>query len=283
MKVIGNKGQYILKNNNSKIIESLLSPDEISPYITLNPNSNVPVVLVCDHAGNRFPRSLGTMGLDYLDRISHIAIDIGAGNTTESLAKKLNATAVLCQYSRLIVDCNRKLTDNTAFIENSDGIDIPGNQNLKNNTKKVRASEIYWPYHDAIDTQISRLKDQGISPIIISIHSFTPTLEGHEREWEIVVLWDKDHITANFFLANLKDAGFLVGDNKPYSGKHPEDFTIDYHAEAVGLPHVGLEIRQDIINHDEGVEHISNILQEIVKSLTATTKPSNIQTNKSLR
>ena len=282
MKAIDKK-QHILKTNSSEIRKTLLSLDDVSPYITLNPNSITPVLLVCDHASNRFPKSLGTMGLDYLDRLSHITVDIGSRATTESLARQLNTTAILCQYSRLIVDCNRNISDNSAYLDKSDGVDIPGNQNLNDNEKEIRESEIYWPYHNAIDTQISRLKKQKVSPIIISIHSFTPVFNGNKREWEVGVLWDKDPTTARIFINKLTEAGFLVGDNKPYSGKDPEDFTLDYHAEIIGLPHVGIEIRQDLINNDDGVMRISNTLQKVISSLVLTNKSNNIQIKKPLR
>ena len=282
MKAIDKK-QHILKTNSSEIRKTLLSLDDVSPYITLNPNSITPVLLVCDHASNRFPKSLGTMGLDYLDRVSHITVDIGSRATTESLARQLNTTAILCQYSRLIVDCNRNISDNSAYLDKSDGVDIPGNQNLNDNEKEIREYEVYWPYHNAIDTQISRLKRQKVSPIIISIHSFTPVFNGNKREWEVGVLWDKDPTTARIFINKLTEAGFLVGDNKPYSGKDPEDFTLDYHAETIGLPHVGIEIRQDLINNDDGVMRISNTLQKVISSLVLTNKSNNIQIKKPLR
>mgnify|MGYP001595014056 CR=1 FL=1 len=273
----------ILKIENKELTETLLAPDETDPFVILNADSIVPVLLVCDHASNRFPRSLGTMGLDYLNRVSHIALDIGANAVAETLADNLGATAVLCQYSRLIVDCNRELIDDSAFLECSAGVDVPGNNNLQESEKEIRASEIYWPYHNAIKDQIVRLKRLGIDPVVISIHSFTPVINGNDREWEIGVLWDKDPVTAEIFLTRLAKAGYLVGDNEPYSGKDPEDFTIDYHAESIGLPHVGIEISQNLINHDDGVKRVSNILKEIINAYTIPSKPNNIDTQRSLR
>jgi len=241
------------------------------------------VLLVCDHASHRFPRSLGMMGLDYLNRHSHVVHDIGAGALSETLANNLGATAVLCQYSRLIVDCNRELVDHNAFIEYSDDVDIPANHNLRNHEKEKRISEIYWPYHNAIEGQIGRLKDQGINPVFISIHSFSPIMNGEAREWEMGVLWDRDPTTAKIFLSDLGEAGYLVGDNKPYSGKDFEDFTIDYHAEPIGLPHVGIEIRQDLIHHDDGIKRISGILQKIINLVTMQNRPIDIGTRKSFK
>ena len=181
-----------MKIENKELTETLLAPDEPAPFKILNEDAILPVLLVCDHASNRFPRSLGTMGLNYLNRVSHIALDIGGGAVAETLANNLGATAVLCQYSRLIVDCNRELIDKSAFLDCSDGVEIPGNHDLQESKKEKRASEIYWPYHNTIKNQIVRLKKHGINPIVISIHSFTPVINGNDREWEIGVLWDKD-------------------------------------------------------------------------------------------
>jgi predicted N-formylglutamate amidohydrolase len=272
-----------LKIENKELTETLLTPDEPAPFEILNADALLPVLLVCDHASNRFPRSLGTMGLDYLNRVSHIALDIGAGAVAKALAENLGATSVLCQYSRLIVDCNRALIDESTFLEHSDGVDVPGNHNLQISEKERRASEIYWPYHNAIKGQIVRLKKNEIEPIVISIHSFTPVINGNDREWEVGVLWDKDPATAEIFLTRLAKAGYLVGDNKPYSGKDPEDFTIDFHAESTGLPHVGIEISQNLISHDDGVERVSDILKKIISTYTITSKPKNIETQRSLR
>ncbi len=272
-----------MKIENKELTETLLAPDEPAPFVILNEDAILPVLLVCDHASNRFPRSLGTMGLDYLDRVSHVAFDIGANAVAESLAENLGVTVVLSQYSRLIVDCNRELIDDSVFLEHSDGVDVPGNHNLQINEREKRASEIYWPYHNAINDQIIRLKKHGIDPVVISIHSFTPVINGEDRKWEIGVLWDKDPVTAKIFLTRLVEAGYLVGDNKPYSGKDPEDFTIDYHAESAGLPHVGIEISQDLIDHDDGVESVSDTLKKIISLATIEHRPKNSETKESLR
>jgi predicted N-formylglutamate amidohydrolase len=70
-------------------------------------------------------------------------------------------------------------------------------------------------------------------------------------------------------MKELGEAGFLVGDNEPYSGKAPQDFTIDYHAEANDLPHVGIEIRQDLIDDEAGVAEIGKIFMGIIRTIPA--------------
>ena len=245
----------------------LLTKDEPSPYFVVNPLAETPILLVCDHASCRFPVALGDLGLDPFACRCHLAIDIGAGSLTERLAGSLGATAVLAQYSRLAVDCNRELMDPSAFLEYGDGILVPGNRHLPQAEKDRRADAIYWPYHRAIDEQIKRLKAGGPPPAFISVHSFTPVLDGVARPWQVGILWDKDARLSDIFIEEFRAAGFVTGDNEPYSGKAPQDFTIDHHAEAINLPHVGIEIRQDMIDNDAGVDRIAAIMRRIIESI----------------
>ncbi len=262
--------------DNQSHTASLLAVDEPAPFVVRNPDSTKPILLVCDHASRKFPRELGTMGLDPFARRCHLAVDIGAGALTEALAESLGVTAVLCEYSRLIVDCNRQLMDPGAFLEFGDGVVIPGNRNLHQEDKDLRANAIYWPYHAAIDNEIQRFAELGVEPVFVSIHSFAPVMNGDSRTWEMGVLWDKDRLTAELFINGLREAGYLVGDNEPYSGKAPQDFTIDQHAETIGLPHVGIEIRQDLILRADGVQRIAEVMHSIVDAVPAQINPTDI-------
>ncbi len=207
------------------------------------------------------------MGLDPFARRCHLAIDIGAGPLTEKLGASLGVTAVLAQYSRLVVDCNRDLMDPSAFLVYGDGILVPGNTNLSRSDKVRRAESLYWPYHRAVDEQVQRLRNAGAPPAFIAVHSFTPVMNGESRPWQMGVLWDKDTRLRDIFLEGFSAAGYLVGDNEPYSGKAPQDFTIDHHAEDIGLPHIGIEIRQDLIADDAGVERVAEVMHEIIASI----------------
>ena len=252
---------------NNEPATPLLTSSEPSPFYVVNPLSEAPVILVCDHASCRFPKALGDMGLDPFARRCHLAIDIGAGKLTEQVAKSLGVTAVIAQYSRLAIDCNRQLMDPGAFLEYGDGILVPGNRNLRQAEKDARAEAIYWPYHNAIDDQATRLRAIGPKPIFISIHSFTPVLNGIAREIEMGVLWDKDERVADIFLEGFPAGGYVTGDNEPYSGKAPQDFTIDHHAEEIDLPHVGIEVRQDLIDDIAGVDEVAPVMHKIIESI----------------
>lgn len=256
------KGEQIIT-----VAPPLLAADEPAPYVVINEDSDRPLLLVCDHASRDIPRALGDMGLDPLARRCHLALDIGAGPLARALAASLGATAVLANYSRLVVDCNRHLLDSGAFLEFGDGIPIPGNRGLSDADKAARADALYWPYHRALDAEIVRLRRNGRLPAVIAIHSFTPVLDGLSRPWQMGVLWDADRRIADVLLRELRAEGFMVGDNEPYSGKAPQDFSIDQHAEAGGLPHVGIEVRQDLIDNDEGVGRTAAVLHRIIDAL----------------
>lgn len=247
----------------------LLAPDEPLPFAVLNSSSMAPLLLVCDHASRRFPKALGNMGLDPVARRCHLALDIGAGALTERLASSLDVTAVLAQYSRLVIDCNRDLLDPGAFLEFGDGVVIHGNRNLGQEDKDQRAADIYWPYHCAIDVELKRLAAFDYPTAFYAIHSFTPVLNGKSRDLEIGILWDADRPTAQFLIDGFSKAGFKVGDNEPYSGKGPQDFTIDHHAEDAQLPHVGIEIRQDLIDDEPGVCAMAKVMHELLEPVLA--------------
>lgn len=252
-----------------------LGEKEPPPYTVLNRDSARPLILVCDHASRRIPACLGDMGLDPLTRRCHLAWDIGAGALTRELAARLGATTVLAGYSRLVMDCNRELTDPSAFLEFGDGVAIPGNIGITDQEKADRAQALFWPYHHAIETEVARLSKNGVKPLMLAIHSFTPVLDGVSRRWQMGVLWDVDSRVSSIMISKLRQAGYEVGDNQPYSGRAPQDFTIDHHAEGGGLPHVGLEIRQDQILKPSGVKKVADVLAPVITEITETVVSAN--------
>lgn len=204
------------------------------------------VIFVCDHAARALPQPYGTLGLDDAALTTHIAYDIGAAEVTRALAQAFAAPAVLARWSRLLIDLNRGPDDPTLVMQLSDGRIIPGNRNISSPETNSRLANFHAPYHAAIEAEIARSRTTGAVPAVISIHSFTPVWKGRARPWEIGVLWDRDPRLASPLLARLGRAGFVVGDNQPYSGELEND-CLYRHGTMNGLPHVLIEIRQDLI------------------------------------
>lgn len=249
---------------------NLVSTANATPFDVVNAEAKRPVLLVCDHASKRIPPELANLGLssDQLD--SHIAWDLGAADLCRQLAATLDCTAVLAGYSRLVVDCNRRLNDPTAFVEVADGVPVSGNRELDNEQRWHRVKNYFMPYHGAIQEQLNRLLVQGMTPALLSIHSFTPVLEGFHRPWQVGVMWDRDHRVAQPLMHNLRtDHDVEVGDNEPYSGRHHWDYTVDHHAEASGLPHVVIEVRQDLLTGTNGITHWTQVLSAALQPILA--------------
>jgi len=217
-----------------------------APFSTLRPRHASSVLLVCDHASNRIPARFSGLGLPRSQVGRHIGWDIGAAEVTLVLSRLLRATAVMSGASRLVIDCNRELDDPTSIPERSDGVTIPGNLGVSISERKRRAAEWFQPYHDAIAAQLRRLERTHPVVTLVSIHSFTPVMDGFARPWPIGVLWNRDPRLAPAIIAALGRQGHAVGDNEPYSGREG-GYTVDVHAEAHGRPHVTFEIRQDLI------------------------------------
>ena len=76
-----------------------------------NKNFSNHIVFICDHASNYIPRKYRKLGISDSDLESHIAFDIGAKNLTINLTKKLKQSYFLSNFSRLLIDPNRKKTD----------------------------------------------------------------------------------------------------------------------------------------------------------------------------
>lgn len=234
-------------------MSALVGDDEPAPFERVGMDRQRPLIFVCDHASNRTPQRLGTLGLPAERFEDHIAWDIGAAAVARRLLDAFDASGVLAGYSRLVVDLNRALHHASAFPELSDGIVVPGNVGLSAEDKAARAEALYTPYHDAIDDLIDARATAERSPVFIAIHSFTPRQHGMDRPWHIGVLWDKDpRLPVRLLHALRRQPGLVVADNEPYSGRHPADYTIDHHAEPRGLAHASIEIRQDLIRDEAG-------------------------------
>jgi len=248
----------------------LLGADEPAPFEVIEVEPAHAALIVCDHAANRIPAALQDLGVSPADLTTHFAVDIGAGDVARHLSRRLRLPAVVACYSRLVVDCNRALNDPTAFPVFMEHMMVPGNQALDHAARQARAEALYWPYHHGVRDQLLRLAAGGLAPPLIAIHSFTPVFDGHERPWHVGVLWDKDpRLPVALIDALTGVEGIVVGDNQPYSGKHPADFTIDHHAEAEGLAHVSVEIRQDLIDTPAGVARWGDLLAEALTPILA--------------
>ncbi|HXJ00636.1 MAG TPA: DUF1244 domain-containing protein [Micropepsaceae bacterium] len=245
------------------------------PYELRNPGAAGAIIFLCDHAANEVPPELGTLGLAPADFAAHIAYDIGAAGLTRALADRFAAPAILARWSRLVIDLNRGADDPTVVMKLSDGRIIPGNRAADAKDIAERIARYHAPYHEAIAQRIADARAKGIVPVLVSMHSFTPIWRGKARPWHVGILWDKDGRLAKPLMARLgKEDGLVIGDNEPYSGELEND-CLYRHGTMNGLPHVLIEMRQDLIGDDIGIARWAARLEAALRdALAAMGTPS---------
>lgn len=227
------------------------------------------LIFLCDHASPALPAAYGSLGLVPDLLATHIAYDIGAAWVVRALAAHFGAFAILARWSRLLIDLNRGEDDPTLVMKLSDGSIIPGNRFAGQEEIARRIAAYHTPYHHRVADEIRRLRKATIVPVLISLHSFTPVWKGKARPWEIGVLWDQDGRLARPLMHKLAAAGFVVGDNEPYSGALEND-TLNQHGTKAGLPHVLIEIRQDLIAEEGAAQAMAGRLIAVLESVLAS-------------
>ena len=255
---------------------SRLGADDPKPFYRIGPVSAYPhFVLVCDHASNAVPAHMNRLGLDQAELDRHIGWDIGAATVTRSLSALLDAPAYLSGYSRLLVDCNRPVGSPTAMPAVSDGTAVPANQSISPEEAAARTEAFFRPYHDAIAACLDRAIGFGAVPILVAVHSFTPVFDGFARPWEVGLLYEHD----DRLVQPLKDAldalrpGLTIGDNEPYAIVGPSDYSIPVHGQGRGLPHIEVELRQDLIGTQEGAQSWAETLAVAFKQVRTASAP----------
>ncbi len=232
---------------------TLLGPDEPSAFQIVREQGRSAYFLTCDHGGNLLPRALGTLGLLPLELERHIAWDIGAAALARRLADALDAFLVIQTYSRLAIDCNRPPHSPSSIAPISESTPIPGNQLVGPADADARRRQIFQPYHDRIGAELDARNVLGRPTILVALHSFTREFKGESRPWHVGVLYNRDARLARILLELFREErGLVVGDNQPYSVNDESDYAIPTYGERRAIPHVELEMRQDLLADESG-------------------------------
>jgi predicted N-formylglutamate amidohydrolase len=240
--------------------KQLLARDDPPPAVVANPGGASPFLLLGDHAGRAIPRSLVGLGLPAGALDLHIALDIGVAGLGEALSKRLDATWVRQSYSRLVIDCNRTPGAGDSIPTVSDGVTIPGNLGLGPRERSWRRAEVFDPYHAVVAQALDARAGRGQRTFLVSLHSFTPSLQGVERQVRFGVLHRGDSALSRRMLALLRDAeGDAAGDNQPYA-MDGTDYTIPHHVDPRSVDYLELEVRQDLLSAPSGANRVAAFL-----------------------
>lgn len=234
------------------------------PALIENAQGPCRIVLVCEHAANDFPMAFGTLGLPVADRKAHIAWDPGALSLALALSRHLDAVLVSGRVSRLIYDLNRAPDQPTAMPARSELFDVPGNAAISADARAMRADAIYTPFHNDLHGLLVERMARGQSPVIVTIHSFTPVYFGKLRAVEFGVIHDAD---PRFAIA-IRDAAsslpLQTELNAPYSAADGVTHTLRLHATPYGLPSAMLEVRSDLIDTTAKADAMAAMLAPVL-------------------
>lgn len=238
---------------------SFLDVSDPAPVTLVNESGNAPLVLTCEHAGQALPARLQGDAPPPEDMARHIAYDPGAAAVARALSERLNAALALQPYSRLVIDCNRPRHVPGLAPAISDGSAIRFNQGLDHDALEARWQAIHQPFHRAVAGLIG---GRG-RPALLAVHSFTRQLRGQAPRPMAVGLIAREDRT---FKTRLRDAMTAMRSDlnivldAPYQIEDSSDYTIPTHGEGRGLPHLLLEIRNDLIADAAGIDRMADLL-----------------------
>ncbi|MCQ0970687.1 N-formylglutamate amidohydrolase [Paracoccus sp. TK19116] len=240
------------------------------PFRTIGEDRPSRWLITCDHATNRVPDWVGggDLGIAPEDMARHIAFDVGAAGLAEQLAAVMNAPAILSDFSRLVIDPNRGEDDPTLLMRLYDGTVIPANRKADAAERERRLNLLHRPYHAALERLAGTHPDRGIC----AIHSFTPQLRGRPpRPWLVGILYShRDERIGPPMVRACREAGWITGDNQPYSG-HLDGDSVDRHALQHGRPNMLIEVRNDLIATEAGQKEWADKLAPVIERVTAET------------
>ncbi|SDI14827.1 N-formylglutamate amidohydrolase [Winogradskyella thalassocola] len=174
------------------------------------------LILTCEHAGNEIPETYAKHFNNKAILESHRGYDLGALDLFQYL-KPLSDASYFSTTSRLLVELNRSLFSKQLFSEFSNG--------LSKSEKSEILETYYFPHRTEIEYKIAEYVKNKQQVLHLSIHSFTPNLNGEERKGDIGLLYDSRQKNEQEFSKQLKakllqeNPNLNVRFNYPYLGK----------------------------------------------------------------
>lgn len=173
------------------------------------------VLLSCEHAKNSYPSEMESIfkGRQKL-LCSHRGWDEGALDIARALKRRLDATLIEGRHSRLVIDLNRSIHHRSVFSTLT--------RLLPRAEKEKILQAIYHPFREEAATFVRNHSHT----LHISVHSFTPVLEGKIRNCEIGILYDPSRPAEKEIALQLKKhfafsfPDFRVRMNYPYRGRY---------------------------------------------------------------
>lgn len=223
------------------------------------------LILTCEHAGNEIPDQY----LKYFSEAgevleTHRGYDPGALDLFNSLSR-LALFSQPYMISRLLIEPNRSLGHPQLFSK------FTGN--LEETEKDELLAEFYLPYRNYIEGRIENYISEGKEVLHLSVHTFTPILDGEVRHADIGLLFDPGREAETKFCKDLqkslfrKDKSLNVRFNYPYLGV--DDGFTTYLREKFPEQYRGieLEVNQKFVQANIMEKRLKNVIFEALSEI----------------
>ena len=203
---------------------------------------NKVVVLSCEHGGNQVPDEY-----QYLFKKAHKAINSHRGYDIGALALYylLNTDEVYygqcATVTRLLVDINRSLHRRSLFSEFTKGLTKEEKQAILNN--------YYYAFRRPFEGAIRDLWTENKVVLHLSVHSFTPELNGELRQTDFGILYNPERDEEKKFAKlwklrlNEKLPDYKVRFNYPFRGM--PDGHVRYFRDREAEKYLGIEFEMN--------------------------------------
>lgn len=224
----------------------------------------IALLVTCEHAVNAVPDAYSMLfdGHEALLQ-THRGFDNGALFLATQLQTTLCCPLIAANATRLLIDCNRSLRHPHCFSEIT--------ALLSGVEKEQIIANYYQPYRELVINQIASFINAGFIVWHLSIHSFTPVLDGLMRNADIAFLYDPKRIIEKLLARDwqhtLKQSSdFKIRLNYPYRG-NSDGFTTALRRQFSEYKYLGfeIEINQALAGCQEKLELIAELLHKSIK------------------
>ena len=181
------------------------------------PRPPLELVLSCEHGGNVVPAALRARFRGARAALQgHRGWDRGALFVARHLARTFGAPLFAVTTSRLVCDTNRSASHPRVFSEWTRDLPVARRQRL--------LATLHEPHRERVRREIARRRAAGATVLHVSVHSFTPELDGDVRRNDVGVLFDPARRGEGAFHRRWKRAfaaaapPWRVLANEPYRG-----------------------------------------------------------------
>jgi len=231
----------------------------------------IALVVSCEHAVNTVPEVYKPLFAPHLPLLdTHSGIDFGALSIAQDFKKRLDCDFVQSEVTRLLIDCNRSLSHRQCFSKVT--------ASLSKQEKAIIIQQFYLPFRQEVENHIKKHIQKRKQVLHLSIHSFTPDLNGIKRNTDIGLLYDPKR-TSEKTLARrwqqqfkLEDKNLRVRLNYPYRGI-TDGFTAVLRRQFPDEDYIGLEIEanQALVEDLQFLRYLSNLYIQTLKPLISNT------------